>query len=167
MISNIIVSNMPQTQYTINPGLDLDMLGTIPEYRRLGVANMLVKWELISQIEASWSDLLMRVMRGGLYTTSLASCLKNCLRLKGRALLAQATLGQQRSRQERSDTEQNTKTTSLLLLAPPVNPHEPLPQILHSRQNTCTSRNLPINEDLSSFYKPKPGDQFLEKLSQK
>jgi hypothetical protein len=44
VISNIIVSNMPQTQYTINPGLDLDMLGTIPEYRRLGVENMLVKW---------------------------------------------------------------------------------------------------------------------------
>jgi hypothetical protein len=52
----------------------------------------------------------------------------------------------------------------LLLLSPPLKPHHPLPKMFHPRQNIRTSRHLPINQDLSTFHKPKPRDTFLRKL---
>ena len=55
-------------------------------------------------------------------------------------------------------------TTSLLLLSPPLKPHHLLPKMFHPRQNIRTSPHLPINQDITSFHKPKPRDTFLREL---
>ena len=55
-------------------------------------------------------------------------------------------------------------TTSLPFLSPSLKPHHSIPKMFHPRQNIRTSRHLPINQDITSFHKPKPRDTFLREL---